>query len=208
MISSLEDKSTYGNFRLWGAIGYGCAVFLGGLLTDSDDENEPEAQLSTTENRRNFRGVFAVYNAVTLIGGCTILYLVYIQIVKRQETVVLEYLQMRLKSGTNSRSQTPVRIDSRSSTSPAEEGYTDNETVEIELSTIHSYSEGSFQPSTDSNTEEGNGDVITPIMTLFRENPSIYLFCIIVFLSGVGSGCIEAFLFLRYGCNKLIFAAS
>lgn len=210
MISSLEDKSTYGNYRLWGAIGYGCSVFLGGLLTDGSNDASG-VEVTTTENRRNFRGVFAVYNAATLVGGCTILYLVYMQIVKKQESTLLEYIQRNINN-TSSRSSTPSVVSRSNERNRIDDGHTDNDTVEIELTSMHSHSDnntdksvsGSSSVATYDSTGEGNSDVITPIVRLFRENPSIYLFCIIVFLSGVGSGCIEAFLFLRYGvCQQL-----
>lgn len=124
VITSLTDKSKYGEMRLWGAVSFGVFAFLGGAV-------------------QYFVFNFVCYAVCTLCAGCIVLY------ITRRTTA---------RSG-------PSAVSAADNSSPQPD---------------------SSRPS-----------MQVAMRNVLARHPSVLVFAVIVFLSGMGLGVISAFLFLR-----------
>jgi hypothetical protein len=106
VISSLEDKSTYGSFRLWGAIGFGIFAFVGGALTNKTGDVNSSTD---SDQEDGFKYLFFMYAIFTLIAGLTILSRVF-QEVKENDLAAVLRLQQSLQPNNNTTSSVSTTV--------------------------------------------------------------------------------------------------
>lgn len=162
VISSLENKTRYGEMRLWGAVSFGIFSLIGGLLTAvGRDPTERLSAEEQAEDRTNeimgFHFVFYLHAFFSLSAGLIILYVLYRHV---QSTDILSRLR---RTPQGQLELTPLRPNGHS----------------------------------DHNKDEPKVSISAALVRVFRAHPSVGIFSLVVFLSGFGSGVIDAFLFLR-----------
>lgn len=129
VINNLEDKSRYGEMRLWGAVGYGILSFIGGAWS----------QDHTVES---FKFNFYYHAVMFVSASMLVLWIVY------------------------------------------------------DLLGSPQHAKHASSPDTKS-AVESERTIWQGLLQVFARHPAVLVFSTIVFLSGVGSGVIESFLFLR-----------
>lgn len=176
VISALPDKNKYGEMRLWGAVSYGIMSFVGGVVTATNPKGSVQDQDVIV--RKSFDYIFYLY-VICMAIGCVFIGKIWWE--KRSEDAKVKTLA---NDGLEMTTKSTLHSSDDSTKGEADE--------EQEAGMI------SFEgPQSDAHHNTSNASVISAMLRVFAANPSVGVFSIVVFLSGFGSGVIEAFLFLR-----------
>ena len=157
VIDSLEDKSSYGSLRLWGAVSFALTSFLGGAVIAAFGEP--------------FIYVFGLHGFFGALSGCIILSMT---LNSRREKILAA--AVRQKSLTDSEVH-----DASNDDCVAKNGCDTPQGTIANSSTV-----GSEEHS-----------VVRSVYRVMTLDPSVGIFLVVVFCSGLGSGVIDSFLFLR-----------
>lgn len=159
VISSLSKKSRYGEMRLWGAISFGICSLIGGVITSTPSEGNPDG-----DSIQSLRWLFFLHAFFFLATGFIVLWLIYAQ----TNPPIVKSGDIEMTATTN-----PLTVSAP---------FTAPSTPDI---------------STPIEPEPPKVSIFTALYRVFSVHPSVGIFSLIVFLSGFGSGVIDAFLFLR-----------
>jgi hypothetical protein len=205
VMAALEDKTTYGSLRLWGAVSFGFASLLGGYLTSA----RPHSQADHPNAINPFVILFYIYAIAGVLSGYIILSLVYEEACAKsqkdrtqleQQIVKLKALLRRESSaaspgavaeGTDS---VYSPIDATSGTGKAGERANGHST---ESSSGHEKARSTSIDSNDSEESASRRNIIATLAAVFHRNPAVLVFAAVVFLSGFGAGAIDSYLFLH-----------
>jgi MFS family permease len=240
VISSLPDKTRYGEMRLWGAVSYGIMSLVGGIITaDKSTESPDGSGSSNSEVVHSFRYIFYLHALFFLLGGYMILTIVNEQqaidvLGEREENKLKDERRSQQLETRNEKKNKSIKSFSKKEdddsvlllTSKQDSSSTlthndEEEDDEIDLRR-HQVSHSAFEievhtpqhkntrpqannqttataatTSHHSNSNKPQVSIFTALYRVLQEHPTVLVFSVVVFLSGFGSGVIEAFLFLR-----------
>jgi MFS family permease len=181
VMQHLKDNSDYGKMRLWGAVGFGIFSFIGGALSSSRSGECPHGSC--------FHRIFYVYGGLGIV-------VILVFFTMKQSMVISDQKRNR-----------PDRVESSSENGNAktielskmeEKG---DDIVEIDLqSTTTTTAEEDDENSSAKATNGIDGEQASSLELLayvFKSQPSVLIFALVIFLSGMGSGVIDTFLFIR-----------
>lgn len=207
VIASLSDKTRYGEMRLWGAISYGIFSLIGGLMTSTG--NHPAERQSPQEQQAEHRAEVTAFQYVYLLhalffiaSGFLVLSIVYTQLTERD-------ILPKIRFHTSPVSLSIVNLDEDSvkllttDLPPSVANSVDIQDGSCVRISGQPTSTKKISSSVSSSSNDAPGaktsssSVTTAFFDVFRKHPSVGVFALVVFLSGFGSGVIDAFLFLR-----------
>ena len=167
VIDSLEDKTLYGSMRLWGAVAFAITSFIGGTIIAFFESDE-------IRNLRPFLYVFSLHALFGLLTGVIILSIT---------------LRTRRDKADSRKTDLELVTVCTEKTEKTNEIFVDadahiNKTAFNTGQWVHEEDE----------VKESVGLSVWRVLT---RDPSVAMFLLIVFFSGLGSGVIDAFLFLR-----------
>ena len=168
-IGILHDKTRYGEIRLYGALSFGLMVLLTGWLITNESE-EPLLSVSTN----GFKYVFYLHLLFSLLSGFIVIF--YPIFDDRRE--IEDSIEISVESSLHMEPLDPDKTDSSNCSS-------------------NSSGDSDGCDSADRNLQRADDGMMSTLLSLIRSRPDIISFIAIVFLSGVGDGVIDAFLFLR-----------
>ncbi len=210
-INELPDKSLYGNIRLWGAVSYGILSFVGGAITSDHTEE-------------SYHNLLFLHGFCLLIGGLVIVAMIYRMTIAKRERMIMS-LVMQIEAVKQDAASNPIQHGINRDDESYEEATSSKAMLgrngvkglsELEMISFESAKESArygkvgttstHNDSANSGTHGpggGSGEngeqlpVIEALLLVLKRHPSVFVFAMIVFLSGFGSGVIEAFLFVR-----------
>lgn len=154
VISALADPSTFGHYRLYGALSFGILSLAGGLLLTPKSENAGSSSIASAE----FVWIFYFNAGFALLSALL--------------SAWIRHGDRRIGGGISNSTTQYANLDDDTATESAD------------------------QPSKP-RAAAANNDVLRKIIDRIRSNPLILSFSFVVLTSGVGSGVIDAFLFVR-----------
>lgn len=167
-IDLLQDKSRYGEIRLYGAASFGLLVLLSGFLLGGGGDNDDGVSVDVN----GFKLSFYLHVFLCIATGFLVL-------------------------------MNPVFTNDRENDSNLVTIAGDTEEIAGMATSAHNLlpvATNDMQKSssaTNSSSQPKLG-VLQVIVTIVQKNPEVLSFAIVVLLSGIGDGIIDAFLFLRY----------
>ena len=168
VIDSLEDKTRYGSLRLWGAVAFAITSFMGGAIIAIFDAQE-------VKNLRPFLYVFSFHALFGIFTGITI-------------------FSITLRSRRNKACSVSAGFELTDIDTEKEgEGIADERFVDADTSCT----KNSLKSVTCAKVESERESVSLSVWRVLTKDPSVAIFLSIVLFSGLGSGVIDAFLFLR-----------
>lgn len=208
VIASLSDKTRYGEMRLWGAISFGIFSLVGGLMTSTG--NNPVALLSTSQQEIQrqseitaFQYIYLLHALFFISSGFIVLYIVY-QIMKGRD------LLPKIRFHAQQRSISLINLDEESIkviVAGMPISFINSLDIKDNSTIIISNSTASLEDNISKTGKEVNNSkedrkiqkvgLVNAFLQVFADHPSVGIFALVVFLSGFGSGVIDAFLFLR-----------
>lgn len=207
VMAALEDKTTYGTMRLWGAVSFGIFSLIGGVLTQA-----PTGGSSSTKDGP-FMILFFAYGFCFVVAGFLILWIVSEDLhrravkakLKQQRKAQRALLEMSPLSEAPSPSPQSV-YDMEHQLLPGPDHASVADLIIVEASSDLLRTPGRpIEPvrersaTVDSVGSDGAGkevNVAAALRQVVRNNPAVLLFALVVFLSGVGAGAIDSYLFI------------
>lgn len=216
VMAALEDKTTYGTMRLWGAVSFGIFSLVGGILTST-----PTKHNANTENG-SFMILFYLYGLCFLLTGFVVLWVV-------SENMSTQKIrnQIRMERRTSRNSKDNCIMEIITSYSPETEYDTAHTSAHAGLGTnaelivveatsdlkeallsssgsaaSYGLHDKSCRKRTSSVSSAGSDDCINQVhmraalLDVVRSNPAVLIFAVVVFLSGFGAGAIDSYLFI------------
>jgi hypothetical protein len=205
VIASLSDKTRYGEMRLWGAVSFGIFSLIGGLMTsvgsDSTEKMTTQQQeAATSAEKQAFQYVYLLHAFFFISAGFIVLFIVYRQLIDRD-------LLPKIRFHPISRTVSLINLDDEalhSLTSDLPSSVSSNVEIVNNSTIVIFHDRADTKSSNDKklnmNSKEDSinkRDLLKAFVQVFRDHPSVGIFAVVVFLSGFGSGVIDAFLFLR-----------
>lgn len=211
VMASLEDKTTYGSMRLWGAVSFGIFSFIGGVMTSSTGRSSGDSP---------FLYLFYTAAVCSILSGFIILSLLLEEAHKERNRA-----QRKLDKASLSRAhsndtlstadestysalqgaedkitvQNKVHIDSAYKSIDCIEHSPMQETQATQDSSMHNLRDKERSNSVDSDVSDGESrrNILATLAQVLRSNPAVLMFAVVVFLSGFGAGAIDSYLFLH-----------
>jgi hypothetical protein len=184
-MSTLTDKSKYGEIRAWGAIGFGIFSLIGGILSSDDSSSTSstteKSSSHSSSNTSSFRSVFYIHAIMLFCTGFILLYFV--------NKIQLDDLLTRLKQQRSN-----FLITSSPEVATTVNTLRLNNEEELQSSTIVDSQQKI--PIKETETKKKRS-VLSALIQVFQEHPQVGIFSLIVFFSGFGEGVIDSYLFLR-----------
>jgi hypothetical protein len=181
----LKDNTDYGKMRLWGAVGFGVFSFIGGMLSTTSSDPEQSVQVDACVNGSCFRSNFYVYGGLGLV------------------TLMIFWSLRQSMLGPKLLISGPTVTNKL-----AEVTSTDIELI----TTVKDVKDiGGEEHQNELETEEGEESTAQLFSQVIRSQPSVLLFALVIFLSGMGTGVIETFLFIRLkelGASGLVMGSA
>ena len=179
VIDSLVDKTRYGSLRLWGAVAFAITSFLGGAIIARFEADE-------VTSVRPFLYVFSLHALFGMLTGVIIL------------SITLRTREGKGKGKSKSKSKAAimkVELVTQDNDRIQKEGVSKDITVSV--GDIDDF--GDDEIIFDSVEEEkvARVSVSLSVWRVLTKDPAVGIFLVVVFFSGIGSGVIDAFLFLR-----------
>ena len=190
-IGSLSDSRRYGEIRLYGALSFGLLVlFTGWLIDKSNDGSDQQEDKATGGVYINgFKYVFYLHLMLSFMAGILV---IFYPIFPSSSSSNISSESITKIGFTKDQDFSPT-YRHLNSTSPMHE--------EVEEEIKNSASSNIGDALVDVNNKDSSSDkdsgVFIVMRKLINDHPDIISFILIVFLSGLGDGVIDAFLFLR-----------
>ena len=187
-IDLLCTKSRYGEIRLYGALSFGLLIMLtGGLL------NTGESNTANLIDANGFKTSFYLHICLSLISGLLVLFFPIFSDSAVKTTSSLDYSsENEILKMTNHSDQLDrdVCLSEDMEDTPG--------IVSVDMSPAGSSSSLSTSSRNDNNLNTKSRQSVYAVLSIMlRLHPEVVSFAAIVFLSGVGDGVIDSFLFLR-----------
>jgi len=208
VMSALEDKTTYGTMRLWGAVSFGIFSLIGGILTQAPTGGE---------NTRDgpFMIMFFAYGFCFVVAGFLILWIVSEDLhrralkAKRKQQRKAQRALLELSPLSEVPSPSPeTAYDMEHQLLPGPEHATVADLIIIEASTDLTLTRTPSRPIEETRERSATVDSVgsddggkevnvgAALRQVVRDHPAVLLFALVVFLSGVGAGAIDSYLFI------------
>ena len=167
----LKEKSRYGEIRLYGAMSFGLLILISGYVLGKSTKNDESVDIN------GFKISFYLHIFLSTTTGFLVL---FYSIFSDQQSI-----HTSKDSSMNEKDVDDISMISSSH----------NMLTDVEIRESHSKQE--FHSTQDSTSQLG---VLQVILCIIENHPEVISFATIIFLSGIGDGIIETFLFLRYFC--------
>ena len=179
-IGSLSDSRRYGEIRLYGALSFGLLVLLTGWLIDKSNDEEISEQDEAEKDVyiNGFKYVFYLHLALSLIGGIVVIFYPV------------------FPSGSSELSGKSTKNIELTDFQDTGQNY-ERVNLSSPMYECDEVKHSNGDASNVNNESVHNKGVFEVMRELIRNHPDVISFIIIVFLSGLGDGVIDAFLFLR-----------
>ena len=224
-IGFLSDSRRYGEIRLYGALSFGLLVLMTGWLIDQsndDSNNDNDDDYSNTNSNNSndnnnynsseqggvfitgFKYVFYLHLLLSLLTGILVIfYPIFACDSTSSRSSIWNESSSEGRTQDMHRNYAHINMDEGEERKGEQDKENDNSNKFMLTTTIHDNNERDCN----SKTTKGKG-VLEVMRSMTAEHPDVIYFIAIVFLSGVGDGVIDAFLFLRLkelgGSGKVI----
>lgn len=187
VMSSLVAGTDYGGYRLWGAIGFGVFSLLGGLLSSAASGQE--------RTKESFMSIFVLHGCCAVAASLVILSIITKKALAARALAVSDSKNTSTALDVSTRSTVALALEAGRAFDDEFESSAGGKSDVSATACTSSSSSSPSNPAGDAGKNKKN--VMGDVMHVLRMQPSVFVFSIVVLLSGFGTGVIESFLFIR-----------